>query len=42
MTINADETVYHGIVVGVMDELRTIERTRLGIAIQRPQAQEVE
>jgi len=42
VTINADETVYHGIVVGVMDELRTIEGARLGIATQRPQAQSVE
>ena len=39
VTINADETVYHGIVVGVMDELRTIEGARLGIATHRPQAQ---
>jgi biopolymer transport protein ExbD len=42
ITINADETVYHGIVVAVMDELRTIEGARLGIATQRPQPQEVE
>lgn len=42
VTINADETVYHGIVVAVMDELRTIEGARLGIATQRPQAQEVQ
>ncbi|MEB3214085.1 MAG: biopolymer transporter ExbD [Leptolyngbyaceae bacterium] len=42
VTINADETVYHGIVVAVMDELRTIEGARLGIATQRPQVQEVE
>ncbi|MEM9450686.1 MAG: biopolymer transporter ExbD [Cyanobacteria bacterium P01_E01_bin.6] len=42
VTINADETVYHGIVVAVMDELRTIEGARLGIATQRPQPQEVQ
>lgn len=39
VTINADEKVYHGIVVAVMDELRTVEGARLGIATQRPQAQ---
>ncbi|MGK7889369.1 MAG: ExbD/TolR family protein [Leptolyngbyaceae cyanobacterium] len=39
VTISADETVYHGIVVAVMDELRTIEGVRLGIATQRPQVQ---
>lgn len=42
VTINADERVYHGVVVAVMDELRTIEGARLGIATQRPQTQEVE
>ncbi|NEQ95447.1 MAG: biopolymer transporter ExbD [Cyanothece sp. SIO2G6] len=36
VTINADETVYHGIVVAVMDELRTLEGVRLGIATQQP------
>ncbi|MGJ3251319.1 MAG: ExbD/TolR family protein [Elainellaceae cyanobacterium] len=39
VTINADEKVYHGIVVAVMDELRTVEGARLGIATQRPQTQ---
>jgi biopolymer transport protein ExbD len=42
VTINADEKVYHGIVVAVMDELRTVEGTRLGIATQRPQTQTVQ
>ncbi|MEB3359607.1 MAG: biopolymer transporter ExbD [Synechococcales bacterium] len=42
VTINADERVYHGIVVAVMDELRTVEGARLGIATQRPQAQQVQ
>jgi len=42
VTINADERVYHGIVVAVMDELRTVEGARLGIATQRPQAQEAQ
>jgi biopolymer transport protein ExbD len=36
ITINADERVYHGLVVSVMDELRTLEGIRLGIATQRP------
>ena len=40
ITINADEKVYHGIVIAVMDELRTVEGARLGIATQRPQVQE--
>ncbi len=34
--INADQTVDHGRVVAVMDELRTIQGARLGIATQRP------
>lgn len=42
VTINADEQVYHGIVVAVMDELRTIEGARLGIATQRPQSQDMQ
>ena len=32
ITINADERINHGRVVAVMDELRTIEGVRLGIA----------
>ena len=32
ITINADEQINHGRVVAVMDELRTIEGARLGIA----------
>lgn len=40
VTINADEQVYHGIVVAVMDKLRMIEGARLGIATQRPSSQE--
>ena len=32
ITINADERINHGRVVAVMDELRTIEGARLGIA----------
>ena len=32
ITIKADEQTYHGKVVTVMDELRTIEGARLGIA----------
>ncbi|BAW97799.1 ExbD-like protein (plasmid) [[Synechococcus] sp. NIES-970] len=33
--INADESVSHGVVVTVMDELRQIEGARLAIATQR-------
>lgn len=36
IVINADEKVEHGQVITVMDELRTIEGARLGIATQRP------
>lgn len=35
-TINADEAVPHGRVVAVMDQLRSIEGLRLGIATQAP------
>jgi hypothetical protein len=41
ITINANETVYHGVVVAVMDEFRTIEGARLGIATQRPSPQAI-
>jgi biopolymer transport protein ExbD len=34
ITIKADEQVYHGDVVDVMDELRTIEGAKLGIATE--------
>lgn len=36
ITLKADEEVYHGAVVAVMDELRTLEGTKLGIATQKP------
>ncbi len=42
VTINADTEVSHGIVVSVMDELRTVEGARLGIATQRSQSQAVQ
>ncbi|MCU0527345.1 MAG: biopolymer transporter ExbD [Elainella sp. Prado103] len=34
--INADEKVDHGQVIAVMDQVRTIEGTTLGIATKRP------
>lgn len=34
ITIKADEAVYHGEVIAVMDELRAIEGAKLGIATQ--------
>ena len=37
IVINADETVDHGRVVAVMDELRTVEGATLGIATKRPE-----
>lgn len=36
--INADETVDHGQVIAVMDQVRTIEGATLGIATKRPQS----
>lgn len=36
--INADETVEHGQVIAVMDQVRTIEGATLGIATKRPQS----
>ncbi|MEM6598802.1 MAG: biopolymer transporter ExbD [Cyanobacteria bacterium P01_C01_bin.69] len=36
VTIRADEATSHGRVVAVMDQLRTIERVKLGIATTRP------
>jgi biopolymer transport protein ExbD len=40
VVINADEAVNHGRVVTVMDELREIEGSTLGIATQQPSAGE--
>ena len=40
VTINADREVSHGIVVSVMDELRQVEGTRLGIATESPERSE--
>ncbi|MDB9529352.1 biopolymer transporter ExbD [Oscillatoria sp. CS-180] len=37
ITIKADEEVYHGEVVAVMDELRTLEGAKLGIATEPSQ-----
>jgi biopolymer transport protein ExbD len=37
VVINADETVEHGQVIAVMDAVRTVEGTKLGIATQPPQ-----
>ncbi|NER84731.1 MAG: biopolymer transporter ExbD, partial [Leptolyngbya sp. SIO1D8] len=34
VTIQADEQVYHGQVIAVMDELRTLEGVQLGIATE--------
>ncbi len=36
VTIRADELTSHGRVVAAMDQLRTIDRVRLGIATARP------
>ncbi len=36
VTIRADESTSHGRVVAAMDQLRTIDRVRLGIATTRP------
>jgi biopolymer transport protein ExbD len=36
ITIRADELTSHGRVVAAMDQLRTIDRVRLGIATARP------
>lgn len=36
--INADETVEHGQVIAVMDQVRTIKGAILGIATKRPQS----
>ncbi|NJM98747.1 MAG: biopolymer transporter ExbD [Phormidesmis sp. RL_2_1] len=36
VTIRADETTEHGRVVAVMDQLRTVDRVRLGIATTQP------
>lgn len=36
VVINADESVSHGRVIAVMDQLRAIEGVRLAIATQRP------
>lgn len=36
--INADETVDHGQVIAVMDQVRTVEGATLGIATKRPQS----
>lgn len=36
VTIRADESTSHGRVVAAMDQLRTIDRVRLGIATSRP------
>lgn len=36
VAIRADESTSHGRVVAAMDQLRTIERVRLGIATARP------
>jgi len=36
VVINADEAVNHGRVVGIMDELRTVEGAVLGIATEKP------
>ena len=38
VTINADEQVYHGDVIAVMDELRLIEGVQLGIATEPEEA----
>jgi biopolymer transport protein ExbD len=40
IVINADEKVEHGRVIAVMDEVRTIEGAKLGIATQQPQSNE--
>ena len=40
VTINADREVSHGIVVSVMDELRQVEGTRLGITTESPERSE--
>lgn len=36
VTIRADESTSHGRVVAAMDQLRTVDRVRLGIATARP------
>ena len=36
VTIRADESTSHGRVVAAMDQLRTVERVKLGIATTRP------
>uniref|UniRef100_UPI00262A6D51 ExbD/TolR family protein n=1 Tax=Acaryochloris sp. IP29b_bin.137 TaxID=2969217 RepID=UPI00262A6D51 len=35
ITLKADKEVYHGDVIAVMDELRTIEGAKLGVATER-------
>jgi biopolymer transport protein ExbD len=36
VVINADETVEHGRVVAVMDQLRSVQGVKLGISTRRP------